>query len=169
MRNGIQYVCDGSNFFVHGFNDFGLDFYFLFIPSLDLVIVKPVSDQVYTPDAFYEIISSIESALTQISFSNSTKKTYKLKAVKCSTKLGAVSGIVETISRETASSVFYGHCAAYVNHNNFWFFCDDFFREYQDRPLIRKISGNAKDMFDDLIRKEQLDCGVLFFWPDSLS
>ena len=149
MKNGVQYIYGDSRLCVQGFNDYGLNFFLLFIPSLDLFIVKPISEPMYNPDIFYKIISSLESVFTQISFTYGTEKTYKLKAVKCSTKLG-----VGLNPAETVSSAFCGHCAAYVNYNNSWFFCDDFFRECQGRPLIRKIPGNTRNMLDDLIYKE---------------
>ncbi|MFH1254425.1 MAG: hypothetical protein V1646_03275 [bacterium] len=158
MDNGIQYVYGDSILDTQGFNDHGLDFFFLFIPSMDLFIVKYVSDLIYAPDISYEIISDIESVLSQVYSACSTRKICKLKAVKCSTKPGFYLGKI--------ASPFYGHCAAYVNYHDSWLFCDDFFRECLDRPLIRKIPGNARDMLDDLICKEKLDCGILFFSAD---
>lgn len=158
MDNGIQYVYGDSILEIQGFNDYGLDFFFLFVPSMDLFIVKHVSNLILSPDISYEIISGIEFIFSQISYTCDTRKICKLKAVKCSTKPGFYFGKI--------ASPFYGHCAAYVNYNDSWFFCDDFSREFLDRPLVRKIPGNARDMLDDLICKEKLDCGVLFFSVD---
>ncbi len=160
IDNGIQYVYGDLNLPIHGFNDYGLDFFFLFIPSLDLFVVKHVSDLIYAPEIFYEIVSGFESVFSQISFKISTKKVYKLKAVKCATK--------QAVYFEKLAQPFYGHCMAYVNYCDSWFLCDDFYRECLDSPLIRKIAGDTRDMLNDLICKEKLDCGVLFFWPDPL-
>lgn len=201
-ENGAyQYFLGDSKRVLDDFNDHGLDFIFIHIPSIDLFVVTPNPDRVADllelvsnkVDFLYDTIIALEAFFTK-----DTGKIYKLKAVdfsisrslrfgikpECSDEIskkifedgsvwaeGRLSEFVETV-REAASNI-PGHCVAYLNYKDqiggdAWYFCDDFFRACLNRPLIRKIPGNTRNMIADLIREERETDPVLFFSTDNI-
>jgi len=192
-KNEYLYIYSSPNKRINVLNSHGFDFVYFYVPTLDLFVVKRTSGKGRSFDLscnvamLHDIVTSLESFFTQ-----DTGKTFKLRALDFATEHtlrfikrpgcaealwssmllneslwvnGKLSDLVDSVVEVPSDTLI--HCAAYVNHNNMWYFCDDFFRECLGRPLIRRISENTNEMLADLIHKEQGGYEVLFFCADS--
>lgn len=180
LKEKRSYDLDKSSKYCEGIlKDVAANFVLIHIPKIDLFMVIFESNiNILSLDDF--------TAKLEKFFSLQTQKNYKLRSVAfkiertllferkitCSEKnwkRQLKKGYIPADYFDSVSEIrseIWGHCASYVNFNGGWYFVDDFFREYLDKPLIRPIFGRRINLFDDMVNKEHGERPILFFSTD---